>query len=78
MKRNKSGKIKAWRCGLRCDFTEPNDTRKYIERCGVTIGITNLGKAKKTLDLHNPVADWLKELRDNNGYTNHFVMLVER
>jgi len=48
MKRNKSGKIKAWRCHLHYDFTKPNDTNIYIERCGVTVGVTNLAKAKKT------------------------------
>ncbi|WP_192485376.1 MULTISPECIES: hypothetical protein [Cysteiniphilum] len=76
--RKKSGKIKSWRCHLRCDFTKPNDTNTYIERCSVTVGISNLAKAKETYDLHDAVADWLKETREDNDYTNKFVMVVER
>jgi hypothetical protein len=77
-KRKKSGKVKAWCCHIRCEFTKPNDTSKYIERCSVTVGITNLAKAKETYDLHDAIADWLKEVRDENGYHNDFVMAVER
>ena len=66
------------RCHLRCDFTKPNDTNTYIERISVTINITNLAKAKGMIDLHSAVADWLKETREDNDYTNKFVMVVER
>lgn len=66
-KRKKSGKVKAWRCHIRCEFTKPSDISKYIERCSVTVGITNLVKAKETYDLHDAVADWLKEVRDEQG-----------
>ena len=76
--RKKSGKIKSWCCHLRCDFTKPNDINTYIERCSITVGITNLTKAKEADDLHGAVADWLKETRDDNGYDNDFVMEVER
>ena len=76
--RKKSGKIKAWRCHLRCDVTKPNDTNTYIERISVTINITNLAKAKGMIDLHSAVADWLKETREGNDYANKFVMVVER
>ena len=76
--RKKNGKIKSWRCHLRCEFTKPNDTNKYIERVSVAIHVPNLRDAKDNEDLYKAVDDWVSDTRDENGYDSKVELSVER
>ncbi|WP_192485310.1 MULTISPECIES: hypothetical protein [Cysteiniphilum] len=76
--RNKSGKITAWLCHLRCKFTKPDDANIYIERCSIKVGLSNLKQAKETMDLHHAVVDWIEDLKSENGYHKDIELKVER
>ncbi|GGF91747.1 MULTISPECIES: hypothetical protein [Cysteiniphilum] len=76
-KRKKSGKVKAWECHLRCEFTKPNDSNKYYERCAIKIGISDLAKAKETMCLHEAVVEWIEEVKTKNAYKKDIVLKVD-
>ncbi|WP_440994696.1 hypothetical protein [Cysteiniphilum litorale] len=77
-KRKKSGTIKAWECHLRCEFTKPDDTNKYIERCAIKVGVSDLAKAKEVMDLHEAVVDWIEEIKAKCGYEKNIALTVEK
>ncbi|MDA0910831.1 MAG: hypothetical protein O2809_04645 [Proteobacteria bacterium] len=77
-KRKKSGTIKAWECHLRCEFTKPDDTNKYIERCAVKVDKPNLAAVKGTEEVYAAVDDWISELIDAKGYGREVRLAVER
>ncbi|WP_192485233.1 MULTISPECIES: hypothetical protein [Cysteiniphilum] len=77
-KRKKSGTIKAWECHLRCEFTKPDDTNKYIERCAVKVGKPNLAAVKGTEEVYVAVDDWINNLIDAKGYNREVKLTVER
>ncbi len=77
-KRKKSGKVKAWECHLRCEFTKPNDTNKYIERCAVKVSEPNLAAVKGTKEVYTAVDGWINELIDSAGYSREVRLTVER
>ena len=77
-KRNKNGKVKAWECHLRCEFTKADDTNKYIERCAVKVDKPNLAAVKGTEEVYAAVDDWINELIDANGYCRDVRLGVER
>jgi ribosome-associated translation inhibitor RaiA len=77
-KRNKNGKIKAWECHLRCEFTKPDDTNKYIERCSVKVDKPNLAAIKGTKEVYAAVDGWINELIDAKGYNREVKLTVER
>ncbi|MDA0912091.1 MAG: hypothetical protein O2809_11160 [Proteobacteria bacterium] len=77
-KRKKSGTIKAWECHLRCEFTKPDDTNKYIERCAVKVDKPNLAAVKGTEEVYAAVDGWINELIDSNGYSRDVRLVVER
>ncbi|WP_395947711.1 hypothetical protein [Caedibacter taeniospiralis] len=77
-KRKKSGKVKAWECHLRCEFTKPNDTNKYIERCAVKVSEPNLAAVKGTKEVYAAVDGRINELIDVKGYSREVKLAVER
>ena len=77
-KRKKYGTIKAWECHLRCEFTKPDDTNKYIERCAVKVDKPNLAAVKGTEEVYAAVDGWVNELIDANGYSRDVRLGVER
>ncbi|WP_203250058.1 hypothetical protein [Cysteiniphilum marinum] len=78
IKRNKNGKIKAWECHLRCEFTKSDDTNKYIERCAVKVDKPNLAAVKGTKEVYAAVDGWINELIDAKGYSREVRLAVER
>ncbi|WP_203368632.1 hypothetical protein [Cysteiniphilum marinum] len=76
-KRKKSGTIKAWECHLRCEFTKPDDTNKYIERCAVKVDKPNLAAVKGTEEVYAAVDGWINELIDAKGYCREVRLAVE-
>ena len=77
-KRKKSGTIKAWECHLRCEFTKPDDTNKYIERCAVKVDKPNLAAVKGTEEVYAAVDGWINGLIDAKGYGREVKLAVER
>ena len=77
-KRKKSGTIKAWECHLRCEFTKPDDTNKYIERCAVKVDKPNLAAVKGTEEVYAAVDSWVTGLVESEGYDKKVKLGVER
>ena len=77
-KRKKSGTIKAWECHLRCEFTKPDDSNKYIERCAVKVDKPNLAAVKGTEEVYAAVDEWVSDLVDEKGYGREVKLGVER
>ena len=77
-KRNKNSKVKAWECHLRCEFTKPDDTNKYIERCAAKVDKPNLAAVKGTKEVHAALDDWINELIEAKGYSRDVRLAVER
>ena len=67
-KRKKSGTIKAWECHLRCEFTKPDDTNKYIERCAIKVDKPNLAAVKGTEEVYAAVDGWINGRGSEKGY----------
>lgn len=77
-KRNKSGKIKAFTCHLRCEFTKPDDSNTYIERCTITVPGTNLKAVKGTEEMYQATDKWIRELIAENSYKDDCKLIAER
>jgi hypothetical protein len=77
-KLKKSAKVKAWEFHLSCEFTKPDDTNKYIERCAVKVDKPNLAEVKGTEEVYAAVDGWINELIDAKGYSREVRLSVER